>query len=71
MSQRVACAVPGCGRSCKPERYSEFVCAKHWPATDRRWRLLMFRARRRGDHALRDKCWSKLKRQAIERAAGL
>lgn len=68
---RVVCVVPGCRRSHDGSRYAEFCCAKHWPLTDRKLRRLMFRARRRGDRQLADRCWAKLKRQAIEHAAGL
>lgn len=70
-SDRTPCVVPGCKRSHVGQKFSEFACAKHWPLTDRRVRRLMFRARRRSDRALADRCWAKLKRQAIERAAGL
>lgn len=69
--RRIACVVPGCRRGRAGGKFPEFVCATHWPLTDRRVRRLMFRARRRANHALAAQCWTKLKRQAIERAAGL
>lgn len=71
MTERTPCVVPGCARSQKGARYPEFVCSKHWPATSRDVRRLMFRARRRKDWELAAQCWRKLKRQAIERGAGL
>lgn len=68
---RIACVVPGCRCSRKANRYAEFICAKHWPMTDRKLRRVMFRARKRNERTVADMAWGKLKRQAIERAAGL
>lgn len=69
--ERVPCCVPGCRRSHKPASFPEYICATHWPLTDRKLRRVMFRARRQRDWETAARAWRKLKRQAIEAAAGL
>ncbi len=68
---RIHCAVPGCARTRKPGAHTEFICSTHWPMTDRKLRRVMFRARKRGEVETDCMAWRKLKRQAIERAAGV
>lgn len=79
-SERIPCAVPGCGRSRSPDStWAEFICPRHWAAVDRRSRrilhLLHRRIRRLGSSprlvALENRVWSICKHQAIERAVGI
>lgn len=71
---RTVCAVPFCRRTCRESaRYAEYLCAVHWPLTDRRLRRLFFRVRHRinrgrpGLIGLENRIWERLKEQAILR----
>jgi len=80
LSERITrCLVPGCGRTTRrfPD-VTEWICAEHWRAVNRKLRRRLFRNRRRvqkyGDadawrrHQL---IWSQIREQAILRAMGL
>lgn len=78
MANRVSCLVPFCRRTIQPDfKGQEWICGIHWPLTRRSLRQLYFRQKRRferGDatqlpYILRS--WNRLKKQAIERAAGI
>jgi hypothetical protein len=77
--------VPFCRRTTR-ERYHEWICGRHWPTVDRRFRRRLSRLRRiaiRARDRLHDRAtfdralalfdvtWERCKRQAIERAAGI
>lgn len=51
---RKNCVVPGCRRTCPPDEYDEWICAKHWPLVPKAMRKRYLRYRRR---ALRDHRW--------------
>jgi hypothetical protein len=70
---RMLCLVPFCRRTRKDDgRFDEWICGKHWTLTPRSWRRGLFLFRRRGvHHELVARMWDRLKRVAIERAAGL
>ena len=76
---RIACCVPGCGRTYKREHYNEVICGDHWRLGDRRKRSMISRVRRRGNRlgwtrgrlALFWMLWKALKAQVIERAVGI
>lgn len=74
---RLACSVPYCQRTRKGGP-GEWICGKHWPLTEptlrRKFYRLKRRARRTGRITTRRAmwwAWDKLKRQVIERAAGI
>lgn len=81
MSDRIPCLVPFCGRTMRRTPDSgpdtEFICAKHWPAIDRRVRRLHCKIRRKrkrgaqGLEAAAQRMWDRCRRQAIERAGGI
>lgn len=87
MTDRLSCVVPFCRRTIARRRlnvslqdleYTEWLCGKHWVLTDRKLRLAKFRRerlfRRYGDMRHLQRAWSiwkLLRRQAIERAAGI
>lgn len=75
MKKRLRCCVPFCNRTRKPDEYAEWICGKHWPLTDLQSRLVYRRMkfRRPGPEfaQARGRIWDRLRRQAIERAAGL
>lgn len=73
---RMPCCVPFCGRGSTtfPPGW-EFLCANHWRLVDRELKLLRTKARRRRGSGerywrLEGLIWRRMKRQAIERAAG-
>jgi hypothetical protein len=73
---RLACCVPFCRRTTGRTEFVEWICGKHWPLIDHRYRRVYGRAARRwrryrvgGERAAR--LWRRIKRQAIERAAGI
>ena len=69
---RIPCVVPycTCGATCYPPGY-EIVCPKHYRLVDRCLKALRRTARRRGRERLDHLLWRRIKRQAIERAAGI
>lgn len=69
---RQRCVVPFCRRTRQDDgRFGEWCCGRHWCAVPRKYRRVMFRARRRGDRMIDDMAWRKCKRIAIERALGI
>jgi hypothetical protein len=71
MPDRMPCVVPFCRRTAARVEFAEWICGKHWSATSRSWRRRLFLFRRRGRLDLADRMWDRLKRQAIETAAGV
>ena len=75
MPDRLICEVPGCRHTTKRRPVdgedARWVCAKHWAVTDKRRRLLLARARRRGRVGVATYLWWKLRAEAIERAMGI
>lgn len=75
---RRGCAVPGCRRTSELFR-NEWLCADHWRLVDRSlktYRTRHLRKLSRAGYATRwrraeNLIWRRMKRQAIERAAGL
>jgi hypothetical protein len=62
----------GCGATCyPPEPGLEIICPKHYRLVDRALKRLRRRANRMGKHRLVWMCWMRMRRQAIERGAGL
>lgn len=78
---RIPCEVPFCGRTAKASEFPEgtrIVCGKHWRLGDARPRRLYSAASRKlkktGDERYRDlkhRAWERVRKQAIERAAGI
>lgn len=72
---RIPCLVPGCrcgSRRFPPAPGREYICAKHWRLVDKSLKLTRSRGRRRGKGERFDRLvWMRMRRQAIERAAGL
>lgn len=83
---RTSCLVPFCRRTTsneklKARRHTEWICGRHWALTDRQARRLLFRIRRKITQrplsrrlvlqGIEMRLWELLKRQAIERAAGI
>ncbi len=77
-SARIQCCIPFCRRTRINPGFSEWICGDHWrnvPKPQRRvhgrlqrsWR----RFHREGDGIRADRVWARLKRQAIETAAGI
>lgn len=86
MTARLPCCVPFCRRSTARTEFSEWLCGDHWRLVDRRRRRVygryMRQWRRYGPEArvhidgrvfraAADRIWRRLKREAIERAAGI
>lgn len=78
MIERVACSVPHCKRSRKPNRYGAYLCPRHWSGVPRPMRRVLFRLHRvlnwsdSFHHRLREaRVWRRIVRHAIERAAGI
>jgi len=72
MTGRIACLVPFCRRTHRNyEGFRAWICGKHWAMTSRTWRRRLSLFRRRGRKDLADRMFSRLARQAIERAAGI
>jgi hypothetical protein len=67
---RLPCCVPFCRRT-TARNFVEWICGEHWRLTNKNWRRKFFLFRRRRRHDLEARMWQRLKRQAIERAAGL
>lgn len=78
---RIGCCVPFCRRTRLNDnpKFVEWLCPEHWPLIDktrrRVWGRIKGRWRRFGPPAaassIEDRLWGALKRQAIERAAGV
>lgn len=73
---RLPCAVPYCRRgSTRFPPGWEFLCGIHWRLVDKALKRLRTKARRKREGArynrLEALIWRKMKRQAIERAAGI
>jgi len=69
----IRCCVPFCHRTHRNvESYAEWCCSAHFGLTDAMARKIYRRMIRRGAAAAsRDRIWGRLRRQAIERAAGI
>lgn len=79
---RIPCEVPFCRRTAKREPQDEpdtrIICGGHWRFGDARPRRVYSRARRKykrtGDpryRAIMNRCWERVRKQAIERSAGV
>lgn len=71
---RVACSVPGCGRTRARNEYPEWVCGDHWaavPRADRNEYTLIKRRWRRGEAVDPAEVWARCKAKAIEAAFGI
>lgn len=84
MTTRLHCCVPFCRRTTAHTEFSEWLCGDHWRLVDRRRRQVYGRYMRqwrryrgapsglsRSEHNAAHRIWERLKRQAIERAAGI
>lgn len=78
MSARLACCVPFCRRTTGRTEFSEWLCGEHWRLVDKRKRRIYGRYvrqwRRFGpitSYKAADRIWNHIKREAIERAAGI
>ncbi len=82
MSERIGCCVPFCRRTRQnvDPAYNEWICGDHWRLTDKIkrkvWGRINRRWRRFGPSSADpspayDRVWNAMKRQAIERAAGI
>lgn len=81
-SGRIACCVPGCGRTYKdehPGEKHELICGKHWQLADKASRKLHADLRRKGRQRgwtmrlerIWQWNWKRIKKQVIERALGI
>lgn len=85
MTDRIACCVPFCKRTAKPERFpgaDEWLCTVHWPLVSKTIKRRRARLRRMlsktmdSDRVGRLRyadaiLWRQAKKQAIERAMGI
>lgn len=79
MGERIACVVPFCRRTTGRTEFSEWLCGDHWRMVDKPKRRVygryMRQWRRYGPTkrmaAAADRIWNRLKREAIEKAAGI
>lgn len=81
MTARIQCCVPfcPCTRKNVSAEYCEWICGDHWRLVDKARRRVWERARKRwrrfgppvSADAISSRLWAALKRQAIERAAGI
>lgn len=79
MSDRLPCCVPYCNHThANTDEFSEWICAAHWRLTDKKLRhIRSIRLRRwrrfwdMQDWKKAHRQWLVLKKQAIERAAGI
>lgn len=79
ISSRLLCCVPFCRRTTGRTEFSEWLCGPHWRLVDKRKRQVygryMRQWRRYGPTermaAAAGRIWERLKREAIERAAGI
>ncbi len=81
-ADRILCCVPHCRRTISKEaaeekRWDEWMCGSHWREVPDRPRSVHLRILRRGrrGHAVAkaraERIWARIKRYAIERAAGV
>lgn len=76
---RQRCLVPFCGRTRRDDgKYAEWICGKHWRLADRLGRRVYRHRQRSTDHHSSEekahfvnKMWYGLKKQVLERAAGI
>lgn len=76
---RLPCCAPFCRRTTGKTGFSEWICADHWRAVPRRMRAMKFRIEREAKRsgwteariARAARIWNRIKRAAIERAAGI
>lgn len=69
MTDRHACVIPGCRRTCKPSGFSEWICGKHWTAVPKSMRRAYARSKRRRDpFPIQDHLWRRCKRAALHEA---
>lgn len=78
MTARITCCVPFCRRTCRNEKgWQEWICQKHWSQVPKRLRRVhtrILRLERMGQPvpALRaGRIWARVKRAAVEAAAGI
>lgn len=74
-SDRIPCIIPFCRRTHPPADFDEWICSKHWAVTDRRYRRVYARIRRklrRSDDIGLDRrawrIWTRLKMQVCQRS---
>ncbi|RZN30487.1 hypothetical protein [Bradyrhizobium sp. Leo121] len=74
---RLTCCVPYCKRT-TDRPFDEWLCGKHWPLVDKKARRVYGRRarvwrryHRHSDGEAACRLWRWIKRQAIERAAGI
>jgi hypothetical protein len=77
-ADRVNCCIPFCRRTTAHTEFNEWICGKHWPSVRASRRRLYARYKRlrkaSGNTRYVGICaalWHALKREAIERAAGI
>jgi hypothetical protein len=71
---RIACEVPFCRRTApatKHEPGTRIICGKHARLADQKYRRLYRRGVRQGRPAVANYAWEKIRKQAIERSAGV
>lgn len=75
---RIRCEVPFCRRTRGDRKgdiiteTTEWVCGPHWTAVPKTMRRAYSRARRRNHNpAVLSRLWTRVKREAIERAVGV
>ncbi|WP_283802258.1 hypothetical protein [Rhizobium rhizogenes] len=78
MTDRISCCVPFCTRTLRNDKgYSDWICQEHWRMTDKFPRRIYAKRKRRlkvdTTYPAKkvDDLWQFLKKQAIERAAGI
>jgi hypothetical protein len=79
---RLPCCIPHCGRTvakavAEEKRWGDWICGVHWKSVRPNYRRVHGRILRRGRNGLAvsreraDRIWARVKRAAVERAAGL
>ncbi len=82
LGDRFPCCIPHCGRTvaktvAKEKGWGEWICGVHWKMVRPTYRRVHARILRRGRRGLAvrpmraDRIWARVKRAAVERAAGL
>ena len=76
--ERIKCCVPFCRRTTKRADFEQWICGPHWRLVPKAKRQVygryLRRWRRYGDRAYgpaASRIWSRLSREAIERAGGI